>query len=85
MTAELLMSLRHWRSSLYIAVKIQFFFLLKCPPNNLTKATGPKCLNQFPHFRMRYANINLLHQQRLRINYVKSKQSFDVHFESVHT
>lgn len=34
---------------------------------------------------MQYANINLLHQQRLRINYVKSKQSFDVHFESVHT
>lgn len=32
---------------------------------------------------MQYGNMNLLHQQGLRIKYVKSKQSFDVHFESV--
>lgn len=34
---------------------------------------------------MQYGNMNLLHQQGLRINYIKSKQSFDVHFESVQT
>lgn len=34
---------------------------------------------------MWYANINLLHQHGPRISYLKSIQTFDVHFESVHT
>lgn len=52
---------------------------------NYLKVTGHKWIYQFLHFKIWYANINLLHQHEPRIGYLKSIQTFDVHFESVHT